>query len=66
MRILEELTIKEVVEMCYNTKYCTDCELRQFCNDEIVNTPSNWEIKAYTKMAIGPITAEEVQDDQRA
>lgn len=66
MKKFEDLTIKEVVNMCYNTKYCSDCELRQFCNDELDNTPANWEVRGYTKMAIGAITAEEVQDDNRA
>ena len=65
MKKLEDLTIKEVVNMCYNTKYCSECELRQFCNDELENTPANWEVKRYTKMVIGAITAEEVSDDNR-
>ena len=60
MKKLEDLTIKEVVDMCYNTKYCSECELRQFCNDELITTPASWGMKDYIKTAIGAITAKEV------
>ena len=28
----EELTIQQVVETCYNTKFCNDCDLHNWCN----------------------------------
>lgn len=66
MKKLEDLTIKEVVNMCYNTKYCAECEIREWCNSELEKPVTDWEVKGFTKMAIGAITAEEVQDDNRA
>lgn len=65
MKKFEDLTIKEVVNMCYNTKYCTECEIRDWCNSALNAPVTDWEVKGFTKMAIGAITAEEVQNDQR-
>ena len=65
MKKLEDLTIKEVVNMCYNTKYCAECEIRDWCNSELEKPVTDWEVKGFTKMAIGAITAEEVPDDNR-
>lgn len=63
MKKLEDLTIKEVVNICYNNKYCSECELRCWCNSELIKPVTDWEVEGYTKIAIGAITAEEVPDE---
>ena len=52
IRPLSELTLGEIKEICSNhlkdnkSKYCDDCKLYDFCNDQISNSryPSDWEL----------------------
>ena len=62
---LEDMTIRQVIDMCYNTKYCKECELRNWCNDHLTVPPTEWDKRGYDQLWLGPITAKEVPDEQQ-
>ncbi len=59
----EDMTVRQLVDVCYNTKYCAEYELRTWCNNYCNVPPTDWEVKGYMKYWIGAITAEELNSE---
>lgn len=60
---LEDLTIKQIVDTCYSTKFCNDCMLHYWCHTYLEKPPTDWKIHGYTDKAL-PVEVKEVQDDR--
>ena len=59
---LEDLTIEQVVETCFNTKFCNDCMLHDWCHEYFEKAPTDWKVQGYTDKVL-PIEVQEVKDD---
>ena len=60
---LEDLTIKQIVETCYNTKFCKECMLHNWCHTYLEKAPTDWKINGHTDTYL-PIEAKEVPDER--
>ena len=63
MKKVGDLTIRELAEMCYNIRYCKECELYPWCNQQLSDAPGKLVINNALEFEVGCIMAKEVQDE---
>lgn len=64
MKEIGDLTVRELAEMCYNIRYCKECEIYSWCNQHLSDAPGNLVRNNALAFAVGCITAKEVQNDK--
>lgn len=40
----EDMTLKQIKELCGTKEGCKNCEISRFCENEFYNMPNSWEI----------------------